>query len=94
MKKLTMFYLENCPYCRDARAALDALRKLNPAYAAVEVEMIEESRQPEVADQYDYYATPTLYVGEEKIYEAKLFDSYDVIEKNVQAALEAACLEE
>lgn len=93
MQKLTLFYLESCPYCRNALAALDALRKADPDYAAVEIDMIEESRQPDVADQYDYYATPTLYVGEEKIYEAKLFDSYAVIEKNVQAALDAACAE-
>ena len=91
MQKLTLFYLESCPYCRNALAALDALRKADPDYAAVEIDMIEESRQPEIAERYDYYRVPTIYSGEKKIYEAKLFDSYDVIEKNVQAALDAAC---
>ncbi len=90
MKKLTMFYLENCPYCRNAKAALAALRELDPAYAEVEIEMIEESRQPELADQYDYYSVPTIYEGDRKLYEAKLFDSYDVIKDNLQAALDLA----
>ena len=35
--------------------------------------------------------TTAIYAGDKKLYEAKLFDSYDVIEKNVQAALDAAC---
>lgn len=90
MQKLTMFYLENCPYCRSARTALEALRKLDPAYASVEIEMIEESRQPELAEQYDYYSVPTIYAGDRKLYEAKLFDSYDVIRDNIQAALDLA----
>ncbi len=91
MQKLTMFYLESCPYCRNALAALDALRKADPDYAAVKIDMIEESRQPEIAEQYDYYRVPTIYAGDKKLYEAKLFDSYDVIKSNVQAALDAAC---
>ena len=90
MKKLTMFYLENCPYCRNAQAALAALRELDPAYGQVEIEMIEESRQPELADQYDYYSVPTIYAGDRKLYEAKLFDSFDVIKDNLQAALDLA----
>ena len=90
MKKLTMFYLENCPYCRSAQAALDALRELDPAYGEFEIEMIEESRQPELADQFDYYSVPTIFAGERKLYEAKLFDSYDVIKDNLRAALDMA----
>ena len=53
-------------------------------------EMIEESRQPELADQYDYYNVPAIYVGDRKLYEAKPFDSYDVIKENLQAALDVA----
>ncbi len=90
MQKLTMFYLETCPYCLKAMDALKALREINPAYGEVEIEMIEESRQPELADQYDYYATPTIYAGDRKLYEAKLFDSYEVIKDNLQAALDLA----
>lgn len=90
MKKLTMFYLENCPYCRNAQAALAALRELDSAYGQVEIEMIEESRQPELAEQYDYYSVPTIYAGDRKLYEAKLFDNYDVIKDNLQAALDLA----
>ena len=90
METLTLFYLENCPYCRNARAALEALRSRDPAYGTVEVALIEESRQPELADRYDYFRVPTIFAGEEKLYEARPFDSYEVIEANVRAALDRA----
>ena len=90
MQKLTLFYLETCPYCRNARAALEALRSANPDYAAVEVELIEESRQPEVADRYDYYRVPSLFAGETKLYEAEPGQDYDAILARVRAALDAA----
>ena len=90
MQKLTLFYLETCPYCRNALAALEELRKLDPAYGQVEIDMIEESRQPELAEQYDYYSVPTIFAGDKKLYEAKLFDSYDVIRGHLQAALDGA----
>ncbi len=89
MEKLTLFYLESCPYCRNALTALAALRREEPRYAAVGIDLIEESRQPEVAERYDYYRVPTIYAGDKKLYEAKVFDSYDVIKSNLQAALES-----
>lgn len=93
MQKITLFYLESCPYCRNALTALDALRKENPDYAVVEIDMIEESRQPEIAERYDCYRVPTIYAGDKKLYEAKVFDSFDVIKSNVQAALDTALAE-
>ena len=31
--------------------------------------MIDEKKEPEVADKYDYYYVPTFFVGSEKIAE-------------------------
>lgn len=89
MKKLTLFYLENCPYCINARRALAELVQEEPAYGQVPVEWIEESRQPQLAERYDYYYVPTIYDGEEKLYEANPTESYADCKKNVRAALDA-----
>ena len=51
MKKVTCFYLEKCPYCIQAKKALDELIDENPDYGQVEIDWIEESRNPEIIDQ-------------------------------------------
>lgn len=72
MQELTLFYLENCPYCKRALAYMDELRETDPRYAEIPVKMIEERQQKEVADQYDYYYVPTYYIGGEKIAEGAI----------------------
>lgn len=71
--KLKLFYLKNCPFCKRALQYLEELREEYPSLAAIEIEMIEESEQPEVADRYDYYYVPTLYCGEEKLHEGGIY---------------------
>ena len=89
MKKITLFYLTNCPYCHDARRALAELSEENPAYAVISVDWIEESQQTELASQYDYYYVPSIFIGDKKLYEAKPFENYTSIKKNVREALDA-----
>ena len=48
MAKLTIFHLENCPYCKKAEKALAALTA-GGAYGGVEIEWIEERKNPAVA---------------------------------------------
>ena len=88
-----MFYLEDCGYCAKARQALEELFRENPAYRDLPLTRIEESRQPELADQYDYYAVPTYFVDGRKIFEARLFMSYEEIKAGTKAALDAALQE-
>ena len=90
MKDVIMFYLDSCGYCAKAFRALDELYEKKPAYRDVPITKIEESQQPELADQYDYYAVPTFFVGGEKIFEARLFMSYEDIRDGVEKALDAA----
>ena len=45
------------------------------AYQSIKVEMIEESEQPEIADQYDYYYVPTFYIEGQKIHEGGIFEN-------------------
>ena len=55
MKEIELFYLNGCPYCRNAERALTELRKEDPRYATVKIRWIEENRERELADSRDYY---------------------------------------
>ena len=90
MKEVLMFYLEDCGYCAKAKRALEELYAANPAYREIPLRRIEESQQPELADRYDYYAVPTYFVDGRKIFEARLFMSYEDIREGTRAALDAA----
>ena len=88
MRKITLFYLVGCPYCDNAKKALAELVRENPAYGEVEIDWIEESRQSELAAQYDYYYVPTIYDGQTKLYEASPSESYADCKNNIQSALD------
>ena len=90
MKKLTIFYLEDCPYCRKAEDALKELKSENSGYEKVEIQWIEESRRPEIADKYNYYYVPCIFCGSEKLYECSPADNYSEIKKQFESALKAA----
>ncbi len=85
MKPVKLFYLKTCPFCKKALAFLEELKAANEAYRAVEIEMIEEEEQAEIADTYDYYYVPTFYVDGVKVHEGRA-DREDV-EKVLQQAL-------
>lgn len=94
MKKITMFHLVDCKYCDFARRAIDELRKENPAYADVEIEMINENEHPEIIANYDYWSVPSLFIGKEKIFEAALFMPYETIKDGVKLAFDKALSKE
>ena len=88
MKEIEIFYLASCPYCRSARKAVAELCEENPAYASLDLNWIEESEQPELAESRDYYSVPSLFCGDEKLYEAHFTHSYDVIKESIRKAFE------
>lgn len=88
MKEIELFYLKTCPYCRNAKRAIDELIEENPAYADIQIDWIEESEQPEIAQARDYYSVPTIFWQGEKLYEAHFTHSYDVIRQNIRAAFD------
>lgn len=55
MKPVKLFYLRNCPFCRKAMRYIDEAKQNCPELRDIEIEMIEESEHPEIADSYDYY---------------------------------------
>lgn len=92
MRPITMFYLEDCGYCDKARRALQELYAEKPSYRMIPITEIEESENPDVADQYDYYAVPSFFYEKEKLFEAHLFMSYEKIREEVRKVLDWALL--
>lgn len=90
MKKITILHLEDCPYCHYARRALTELAQEDPAYGEVSVEWIEENKQPELAKPYgySYYYVPSIFEGDQKLYEARPSEDYAACKMNVKAALD------
>ena len=81
---MKLFYLKNCPYCREALAWIQELYQQDIKYQCIPLEMIEESEQSELADTYDYYYVPCFFEGTKKLHEGaitketiqKIFDDY------------------
>lgn len=82
--KLTYFYLPHCPHCKLASSCIEELRSRDPRYRLVEIDMVDESVEKELAEGYDYYYVPAFFAGRQKLYEghAEMAD--------VQAVLDAA----
>ncbi|TDT61302.1 thioredoxin-like protein [Fonticella tunisiensis] len=64
-----MFTMKSCPYCRQAFTWMEELKKENPEYSNIDINIIDETLNPDVASQYDYYYVPTYYVDGVKIHE-------------------------
>lgn len=90
MQKVTYFYLTHCPYCIHANTAIEELVAENPAYTGIEISRIEESQQKKFADSFDYYYVPTMYVGDEKNYEADPSQGYEDIKRDVKRVFDRA----
>lgn len=69
MKKVTMMYLKNCPYCKQAMKWMEELFDENPSYKDIDITYIEESEQPQIADSLDYWYVPTYFVDGIKLHE-------------------------
>ncbi len=87
MKKLTVFYLESCPYCIKAKKAEMEIKTSNTSLQKVEIEWIEESLHPDIADAYDYYRVPSVFDGKTKLYECSPKDDYNTIKNNFEKAM-------
>ncbi len=84
MREITYFYLAGCPYCRKADRIIAQLIEKNPEFAAVPITKVEESENPEIANAYDYYYVPCLWMGKDKLHEGV------PTEEKIRKVLEAA----
>lgn len=85
MSTVYMFITDWCPYCKQALSYMEELKNENPNYSNIEVKVIDEERQPEIAKQYDYYYVPTYYVNGVKIHEG--IPSKDIVRTVFEKAL-------
>ena len=83
-----LFYFPTCPYCVKAKRAIEKLKEECPEYQNIEIEWIDEHKNISLADQYDYYYVPTIFYGEEKLYEASPAHSYYDIRENIRLAFD------
>ena len=85
MKPIQLFYLKDCPFCKKALRYIDNLKQ-QAIYEPIEIELIEESEQPELAAQHDYYYVPTFYIDGIKQHEGGIFETE--VEALLQKALQ------
>lgn len=90
MKKIICFYLKECPYCIQAQKAVKELKQDYFKYAPIEIEWIEENEHPDIIEKYDYYATPSMFIDKQKLYEAHLFETYEECKKHIQNVFDTA----
>ena len=69
MKEITYFYLKHCPHCRKADEIIETLKTEHPEYAGIPITKIDEQKESEIADQYEYFYVPCLWIGDRKIHE-------------------------
>ena len=90
MKKITAFYLTGCPYCANARQALQDLIAENPEYGKVEIDWIEETQNPDLVAGHQKYYDPSMFDGFHKLYEAQPGESFEETKANVRRVLDYA----
>ena len=88
MKGVKLFHLTHCPYCVKAKKAIQELFEENPAYEKIQMESINEEEHPEISRQFDYYYVPTIFYGEEKLYEAQPEQSFEEIREHIRKAFD------
>ncbi len=86
MKEITYFYLTRCPYCRKADRLIEELTAENPEFAGIKITKIEETQNAELANSFDYYYVPCLWIGDKKLHEGAA--TKEQIERVLRAALE------
>jgi|LSQX01.3.fsa_nt_gb glutaredoxin len=86
MKEITYFYLNGCPYCKMADEMIAELINENPGFAKIKINKIEERENAELANSYDYYYVPCLWIGKEKLHEG--VPTKEKIRKVLELALE------
>ena len=69
MKEITFFMMDVCPYCIKAQKWLDELYQEHPEYKKIPMKVIDERKQPDIANKFDYYLVPTFYVDGVKLHE-------------------------
>lgn len=85
MKNVQMFIQKSCPFCKQALSWMEELKEENPEYSKVEVTIVDELLQADLANQYDYYYVPTYYIEGVKVHEGAA--SKDIVRNVYEKAI-------
>ena len=69
MKKIMMFTMRSCPYCKEALRLMDDLFAEDAGYKSLEIEKVDERALPLIAREYNYYFVPAFFVDGKKMHE-------------------------
>lgn len=89
-KEILLFSRDDCGYCAKAHKAIAELKAENPDYGTLSLREVEETREPEFIEKFDYYAVPTLYLDGVKKFEAHIGMGYDEIKDAVKRVFDEA----
>ncbi|MCL1793047.1 MAG: thioredoxin family protein [Oscillospiraceae bacterium] len=85
MKKILMFTMDTCPYCKSAHKWMDEILKSDARYKAIPLTIVDENKNPEISAKYDYSYVPTYYLDGEKVHDGAA--SFEIVKKIFDAAL-------
>jgi len=86
MKEITYFYLQGCPYCKQADRLIEELCKEEPKYLKIKINRIEERENRAYSNSFDYFYVPCLWIEKKKIHEGPA--TKESIKKALESALE------
>jgi len=86
MKHIKIFYLASCRFCKQAFSFIEQLKE-QEQYKNIEIDLIEESEEPDLADQYDYYFVPAFYFEDKKLSEGAV--TFEEVEEIFQKVLKS-----
>ena len=68
MKEINIFYLTGCPYCKNAKKAVDEILNEDKKFSEIKINWLEENLKSDIAEKYNYYYVPTIFYGAKKLY--------------------------
>ncbi|HAL74360.1 MAG TPA: thioredoxin family protein [Clostridiales bacterium] len=77
-KKVTIFVLKYCGFCRTALRYLENVLEEHPEYRQLEIEQVDEAIERERARAHDYFYVPTFYIGQRKVHEGAVRDQHQI----------------
>ena len=85
MKKVVMFSLDSCPYCKRAIKMVEALKQKNTEYKDVEIEIIDEDNRPDEYKDLTHELVPAYYVDEVEVFNG--VPSFELIEEVLKKSI-------
>lgn len=90
MHEIEIFYLTGCPYCANAKRAVAELMSETPAYRALSLRWVEETKEAELANSRDYFRVPSVFYEGDKLYECSPLQGYEAIKAHLKEAFDRA----